>query len=70
MKVYKTYLIDVLTEDNDLETITVKSDEKSLGMSIEETLKSLYQWDKELPKILKVNVCDYEFLLSRARSSI
>lgn len=61
-QVIRTHYVSVLTEDGLVETITVKSSLNKLGKSIMETLSSLYQWDKTLPTVLKIQEPEMAFL--------
>lgn len=54
--------VDVVTQDGIKETITLRSSQEKLGVNIQANLKSLYQWDVELPRVLRVYKMDSQMI--------
>ena len=52
---YKEHIVDVVTCDGKQQSITVKANDRNLGKNIMETLESIFQYDKELPRVVAIN---------------
>ena len=52
---YREHVVDALTVSGEVVTFTVKAHQRNLGKNIMETMRSLFQYEVEMPQVIAIN---------------
>lgn len=52
---YREHIIEAETVTGEIITFTVKAHQRNLGKNILETMRSLFQYEMEMPQVISIN---------------
>jgi len=52
---YREYVVSAKTVTDEVINFTVKANQRNLGKNIVETMRSLFQYEMEMPQVIAIN---------------
>lgn len=52
---YREHIVEAKTVTGEIVTFTVRAHQRNLGKNIVETMRSLFQYEMEMPQVIAIN---------------